>query len=93
MYCLPTHCVIYKNQSKGDPGQRAVDAEDAGGDGAMQTRASPPTGNRGETGDLLQSQTAAEEAQRVGTSHPARSLTAGGMTKSECYCMQNKVEK
>lgn len=56
-------------QPEGDPGQRAVDAEDIGGDGAMQRRASPPTGSGGEPAGLPQSHAAPAAARGAGTTH------------------------
>lgn len=65
-------------QPEGDPGQHAVDAEDTGGDGKMQRRASPPSGSRGEPVGVLQSQTAPAATGGAGTAHTATSHTAGG---------------
>lgn len=67
-------------QCEGDPGQCAVNAEDTGGGGEMQRRASPTTGSRGEPDGLLPSQSPSATARGARTGRSAASLTAGGAT-------------
>lgn len=74
----PNVTFLFLFEPAGDPGQYAVDAEDVGGDGDMQRRASPPTGSGGEPAGFLQSQTSAAAAGGARTSHPAASRSAGG---------------
>lgn len=69
---------VFLFHPEGDPGQRAVDAKDIGGDGEMRRRTSPPSGSGGEPAGLLQSQTAPAATWGAGTSHRATGQAAGG---------------
>lgn len=70
---------------EGDPGQRAGHAQDAGGNGEVQGRASAPSGGRGEPAGLLQSGAAAEGPGRAGAPHGAAGQAAGGSTQSKSF--------
>lgn len=70
---------------EGDPGQRAVHAEDVRRDGEVQSRAPAPSGSSGEPAGLLQSQTAAAGVGGAGTSHRAAGQAVGGTLK-KIFC-------
>lgn len=83
LYCLLSKMLPdFLSHPEGDPGQRAVHAEDVRRDGEVQSRAPAPSGSSGEPAGLLQSQTAAAGAGGAGTSHGAAGQAAGGRALS-----------